>query len=453
MDIANHKIPPQNLEAEQSVIGGILLENEAISKVLEILIPDDFYRESHRKIFHSMIQLFEKNEPIDLITLTNQLKGANQLEAIGGSAYLSSLVDSIPTAANITYYARIVKEKAILRRLIATATEIVSRGYENEGDVEDLLDQAEKNIFQITESQIKPSFFRIKSILKESFKTIEKLYESQEIVTGVPSGFTDIDKLTSGFQPSDLIIIAGRPSMGKTAFCLNIAQHVAIGKNVPVALFSLEMSKEQLVLRMLCSEARVDAHRVRGGFLGETDWPKLTRAAGTLSEAPIFIDDTPALSVLEMRAKTRRIMAEHTLGLVIVDYLQLMRGRGYSGRGRGGMESREQEISDISRSLKALAKELHIPVIALSQLNRRVEERQNKRPQLADLRESGAIEQDADVIAFIYRDEVYDRSEDNQHKGIAEVIIGKQRNGPVGDVKLAFVDKYASFENLAWKNE
>ena len=453
MDIANHKIPPQNLEAEQSVIGGILLENEAISKVLEILIPDDFYRESHRKIFHSMIQLFEKNEPIDLITLTNQLKGANQLEAIGGSAYLSSLVDSIPTAANITYYARIVKEKAILRRLIATATEIVSRGYENDGDVEDLLDQAEKNIFQITESQIKPSFFKIKSLLKESFKTIEKLYESQEIVTGVPSGFTEIDKLTSGFQPSDLIIIAGRPSMGKTAFCLNIAQHIAIEKNVPVALFSLEMSKEQLVLRMLCSEARVDANRVRGGFLGETDWPKLTRAAGTLSEAPIFIDDTPALSVLELRAKARRIMAEHSLGVVMVDYLQLMRGRGYSGRGRGGTESREQEISDISRSLKALAKELHIPVIALSQLNRRVEERQNKRPQLADLRESGAIEQDADVIAFIYRDEVYDRSEDNQNKGIAEVIIGKQRNGPVGDVKLAFIDKYASFENLAWKNE
>jgi replicative DNA helicase len=334
MDIANHKIPPQNLEAEQSVIGGILLENEAMSKVLEILTPDDFYSESHRNIFYSMIQLFEKNEPIDLITLTNQLKGSNQLDAIGGSAYLSSLVDSIPTAANITYYARIVKEKAILRRLISTATEIVSRGYENEGDVEDLLDQAERNIFQITESQIKPSFFRIKSILKESFKTIEKLYESQEIVTGVPSGFSEIDKLTSGFQPSDLIIIAGRPSMGKTAFCLNIAQHIAIEKNVPVALFSLEMSKEQLVLRMLCSEARVDAHRVRGGFLGETDWPKLTRAAGTLSDAPIFIDDTPALSVLEMRAKARRIMAEHKLGLVMVDYLQLMRGRGLSSRGR-----------------------------------------------------------------------------------------------------------------------
>ena len=314
------------------------------------------------------------------------------------------------------------------------------------------MDQAEKNIFQITESQIKPSFFRIKSILKESFKTIEKLYESQEIVTGVPSGFDDIDKLTSGFQPSDLIIIAGRPSMGKTAFCLNIAQHIAIKKKIPVALFSLEMSKEQLVLRMLCSEARVDAHRVRGGFLGETDWPKLTRAAGTLSEAPIFIDDTPALSVLEMRAKSRRIMAEHKLGLVIVDYLQLMRGRGFS-RGRAASESREQEISEISRSLKALAKELNIPVIALSQLNRRVEERQNKRPQLADLRESGAIEQDADVIAFIYRDEVYDKSEDNPNKGVAEVIIGKQRNGPVGDVKLAFIDKYASFENLAWNKE
>lgn len=430
-----------------------MLENEAISKVLEILSPDDFYRETHRSIFYAMIQLFEKNEPIDLITLTNQLKGTGRLDAIGGSAYLSSLVDGIPTAANITYYARIVKEKAILRRLISTATEIVSRGYENEGDVEELLDHAERTIFQITESQIKPSFFRLKSILKESFKTIEKLYESREIVTGVPSGFTEIDKLTSGFQPSDLIIVAGRPSMGKTAFCLNIAQYVAIEKNIPVALFSLEMSKEQLALRMLCSVARVDAHRVRGGFLGETDWPKLTRAAGVLSDAPVFIDDSPALSVLEMRAKARRIMAEHKLGLVMVDYLQLMRGRGLSSRGRPVIESREQEISDISRSLKALAKELHIPVIALSQLNRRVEERQNKRPQLADLRESGAIEQDADLIAFIYRDEVYNRSDDNQHKGIAEVIIGKQRNGPVGEVKLAFLDSYASFENLAWNRE
>jgi len=453
MDNSAYKVPPQNIEAEQSVIGGILLENEAISRVLESLIVDDFYRESHRKIFIAMIELFEKNEPIDLITLTNYLKGQNQLESIGGGAYLASLVDSIPTAANITYYAKIVKEKAILRRLINTATDIVSRGYDDEGDVADLLDLAEKNIFQITESQIRPSFYSIKSILKESFKTIEKLYESKEIVTGVPSGFNEIDKLTSGFQPSDLIIIAGRPSMGKTAFCLNIAQYVTIEKHIPVAIFSLEMSKEQVVLRMLCSEARVDAHKVRGGFLGETDWPKLTRAAGTLSEAPIYIDDTAAIAVLEMRAKSRRLMAECKLGLIIVDYLQLMRGRGLSSRGRSGMDTREQEISEISRSLKALAKELNIPVIALSQLNRRVEERHNKRPQLADLRESGAIEQDADLIAFIYRDEIYNRADDNPHKGMAEIIIGKQRNGPVGEVKLAFLDKFATFDNLAWLNE
>lgn len=452
MDIANHKVPPQNIEAEQCVLGGVLLENEAISKVLEIMIADDFYRESHRKICHSMIELFEKSEPIDLITLTNILKSNNQLDEVGGAAYLASLVDNIPTAANIGYYAKIVKEKSILRGLINAATEIVARGYEDGGDVVDLLDQAEKSIFQISESQIKPSFYEIKSLLKESFKTIEKLYESREIVTGVPTGFDEIDKLTTGFQPADLIIIAGRPSMGKTAFSLNIAQYAAIKKNIPAALFSLEMSKEQLVLRMLCSEAKVDAHRLRGGFLGEEDWPKLTRAAGILSEAPIFIDDTPALSVLEMRAKTRRLMAEHKLGLVIVDYLQLMRGRGLFARGRSS-ETREQEISDITRSLKSLAKELNIPVIALSQLNRRVEERQNKRPQLADLRESGAIEQDADLIAFIYRDEIYDRSDDNPNKGIAEIIIGKQRNGPVGEVKLAFLDKYTTFENLAWVKE
>jgi replicative DNA helicase len=453
VDISNHKVPPQNIEAEQCVLGGVLLENEAISKVLETLVPDDFYREPHRKICHSMIDLFEKNEPIDLITLTNALKGKNLLDEVGGGVYLSSLADSITTAANIEYYAKIVKEKAILRGLINTATEIVTRGYEDGGDVEDLLDQAEKNIFQISESQIKPSFYEIKNLLKESFKSIEKLYESKEIVTGVPSGFEELDKLTSGFQPSDLVIVAGRPSMGKTAFSLNIAQYAAIEKKIPSALFSLEMSKEQLVLRMLCSEAKVDAHKLRGGFLGETDWPKLTRAAGILSEAPIFIDDTPALSVLEMRAKARRLMAEHELGLVIVDYLQLMRGRGLSGRGRPSSETREQEISEITRSLKALAKELNIPVIALSQLNRKVEERTDKRPHLADLRESGAMEQDADLIAFIYRDEIYNRADDNPNKGIAEVIIGKQRNGPVGEIKLAFLDKYTTFENLAWVKE
>jgi replicative DNA helicase len=453
MDISNHKVPPQNIEAEQWVLGGVLLESEAIAKVLETLVPDDFYRESHRKICHCMIKLFEKNEPIDLITLTDVLKGKNQLDEVGGGAYLSSLADNITTAANIEYYARIIKEKSILRGLINTATEIVARGYEDGGDVADLLDQAEKNIFQISESQIKPSFYEIKNLLKESFKTIEKLYESKEIVTGVPSGFEELDKLTSGFQPSDLVIIAGRPSMGKTAFSLNIAQHAAIEKKIPAALFSLEMSKEQLVLRMLCSEAKVDAHKLRGGFLGEADWPKLTRAAGILSEAPIFIDDTPALAVLEMRAKARRLMAEHELGLVIVDYLQLMRGRGLSGRGRPSSETREQEISEITRSLKALAKELNIPVVALSQLNRKVEERSDKRPQLADLRESGAIEQDADLITFIYRDEIYNRADDNPNRGIAEVIIGKQRNGPVGEIKLAFLDKYTTFENLAWVKE
>ena len=453
MDISNHKVPPQNIEAEQWVLGGVLLEREAIARVLETLVPDDFYRESHRKICHCMIALFEKSEPIDLITLTDLLKNKNQLDEVGGGAYLSSLADNITTAANIEYYAKIVKEKSILRGLINTATEIVARGYEDGGDVADLLDQAEKNIFQISESQIKPSFYEIKNLLKESFKTIEKLYESKEIVTGVPSGFEELDKLTSGFQPSDLVIIAGRPSMGKTAFSLNIAQHAAIEKKIPAALFSLEMSKEQLVLRMLCSEAKVDAHKLRGGFLGEADWPKLTRAAGILSEAPIFIDDTPALAVLEMRAKARRLMAEHELGLVIVDYLQLMRGRGLSGRGRPSSETREQEISEITRSLKALAKELNIPVVALSQLNRKVEERTDKRPHLADLRESGAIEQDADLIAFIYRDEIYNRSDDNPNKGIAEVIIGKQRNGPVGEIKLAFLDKYTTFENLAWAKE
>ncbi len=451
MVVTDHKIPPQNIEAEQCVLGGVLLENEAINNVLEILVPEDLYRESHRKIFTAMIALFEKSEPIDLITLTNILKSRNHLDEVGGSAYLSSLVDSIPTAANISYYVKIIKEKALLRGLITTATEIITRGYEDEEDVADLLDQAERSIFQISENQIKPSFYSMKSILKESFKTIEKLYESREIVTGVPTGFDEIDKLTSGFQPSDLIIIAGRPSMGKTAFSLNIARHAAVEKSIPVVVFSLEMSKEQLAMRMLCSEAKVDAHRLRGGFLGETDWPKLTRAAGMLSEAPIFIDDTPALSLLEMRAKSRRLMADHKLGLVIVDYLQLMRGRGLYHRGRTSMETREQEISEITRSLKALAKELHVPVVALSQLNRKVEDRQDKRPQLADLRESGAIEQDADLIAFIYREEVYEKTEGN--KGIAEIIIGKQRNGPVGKVELAFLDQYTSFENLAWVKE
>ena len=441
-EIPQFKLPPQNVEAEQAILGGILLDNEVFNAVLEVLNEEDFYHTAHRKVFLSMIELYENSEPVDLITLTDALKNKNQLDEIGGVSYLTSLVDSIPTTANISYYAKIVKEKSILRRLINTSAEIASMSYGDTGDVEEVLDQAERAIFAISENKIKPSFYPIKELVKNSLNVIEKLYEKKELITGVPTGFEGIDRFTSGFQFSDLIIIAGRPSMGKTSFALNIAQYAAIEANVPVGIFSLEMSKEQLSLRMLCSEAKVDAQRLRSGFLSESDWPKLTRAVGSLSEASIFVDDTPALSVLEMRAKARRLKSEKKLGLIIVDYLQLMRGR-------VNVERREQEISEISRSLKALAKELNLPVVALSQLNRRVEDRHDKRPQLADLRESGAIEQDADVIIFIYRDEVYNKSEDNENKGTAEIIIGKQRNGPIGVTKLAFIDKFATFENLA----
>jgi replicative DNA helicase len=444
MDLLAQRLPPQNLEAETSVLGAVLLENEALNRVLEILKEDDFYREAHRRIFSAIIHLYEHSEPVDLITLSEVMKTRGDIDAVGGVEYLNSLVNSVPTAANISYYAKIIKEKAILRKLINRATEIVSQSYANSGDVDDFIDQAERTIFEISEDRVRPSFYPIKDLIKSSFKTIERLYEKRQLITGVPTGFQRLDELTSGLQPADLIIIAGRPSMGKTAFALNIAQHASVRAATPIAIFSLEMSKEQLALRMLCSEAKVDAHRLRGGFLSESDWPKLTRAAGSLSEAPLFIDDTPGLSALEMRAKSRRLKIEHNLGLVIVDYLQLMRGR-------ASADSREQEISDISRSLKALAKELSIPVIALSQLNRRVEERGDKRPQLSDLRESGAIEQDADVILFLYRDEVYNKAEEN--RGKAEVIIGKQRNGPTDKVDLAFLDKYTRFENLSGLKE
>jgi len=438
---SSHKMPPQNMEAEQSVLGGILIENGAIHKVMEILTPDDFYRDSHKKIFNSLLDLSERDEPADLITLTHELRKIDKLDSIGGASYVASLIDSIPTAANIEYYARIVKEKAILRKLIEAATDIVTQSYEDRQDVEGLLDEAERAIFQIAENRVRPSFYPIREIVKSSFKTLEKLFEKKEMITGIPSGFKSLDHYTAGFQPSDLIIVAGRPSMGKTAICLNMAQYAAIEKRVPVAIFSLEMSKEQLVLRMLCSEAQVEGTRIRTGFLSESDWPKLTLAAGNLSDASIFIDDTPALTILELRAKARRLKGEHGLGLLIVDYLQLMRGRTM-------IENRQQEISEISRSLKALAKELNIPVIAVSQLSRRSESREDKRPQMSDLRESGAIEQDADLILFIYRDEVYNRSEDNPNRGKAEVIIGKQRNGPTGKVDMTFLDKFTAFKDL-----
>jgi replicative DNA helicase len=446
IDASLHKVPPQNLEAEQSVLGGILLDNMALNAVLEVLDQTDFYSDAHRKIFAAIIELSNRNEPCDLITLSNILRDQKRMEQVGGTAYLSSLVDNVASAANITYYAKIIKEKSILRRLIGTATEILTQSYDASMDVDHLLDSAEHAIFEISENKIRPSFFPIRDIIKDSFKTIERLFAKKELITGVATGFDKIDDLTSGLQKSDLIIIAGRPSMGKTAFALNIAQYAALEMGVPVAIFSLEMAREQLATRMLAAEARVDSQRLRKGFLGETDWPKLTTAAGRLSEAPIYIDDTPAITVIEMKAKSRRLKAETGLGLIILDYLQLMRGSTYK-------DSREQEISEISRSLKALAKELSLPVIALSQLNRKVEDRTNRRPQMADLRESGAIEQDADLIAFIYRDEVYNRSEDNPEKGIAEIIIGKQRNGPTGIVKLAFQEKYTRFENLTRADE
>lgn len=424
------------------MLGAVLLENEALPKALEILRPDDFYRESHRQIFKAMAELFEKNEPADIITLTELLKRKNKLEESGGASYLVELSEKIPTAANIEYYAKIVRQKSILRSLINSATQIAARAANDQEDIEDLLDFSEKTIFSIAENQIKPSYHPLKNILKTTFKELERLYEKKQLVTGVPSGFSDLDAMTSGFQPADLIIVAGRPSMGKTAFCLNIAQYAASEARVPTAIFSLEMSKEQLALRMLCSEARVDNHRLRIGCIAENEWGKLAMAAGRLAETNIYIDDTPGISVFEMRAKARRLKAEHGLGLIIVDYLQLMS----SSRTRS--ESREQEISEISRSLKALAKELNIPVIALSQLNRRVEDRVDKRPHMADLRESGAIEQDADVILFIYREEVY-HPDSEEAKGKAEIIIGKQRNGPIGDVKLTFRSEYTRFENYS----
>jgi replicative DNA helicase len=442
MDASLHKVPPQNAEAEQSILGGILLDNQALNNVLEVLVANDFYSESHRRIFTAIIELSDRNEPTDLITLTNILKNKQQIDGVGGAAYLASLVDNVPSAANVGYYAKIVKEKAILRQLIGTATGILKNSYDSGMDVDDVLDEAEHSIFEISENKIRPSFYLLKNIIKDTFKTIERLYEKKNLITGVPTGFDKLDDLTSGLQKSELIIVAGRPSMGKTAFALNLARHAAVEMGLPVAVFSLEMSKEQLALRMLAADAKVDSQRLRRGLVGETDWPKLTTAAGRLSEAPIFIDDTPAITVLEMKAKARRLKAENGLEMVVLDYLQLMRAGGRK-------DSREQEISEISRSLKALAKELSVPVIALSQLNRKVEDRTNRRPQMADLRESGAIEQDADVIAFIYRDEVYNKSEDNPEKGIAEIIIGKQRNGPVGTVKLAFLEQYTSFEQLA----
>lgn len=436
----SRKLPPHSIEAEESVLGGILIENGVLDSVVELLRPEDFYREAHRKIMRAVIDLNQRNEPIDLVTLAEALRARGELQDAGGAAYLAELAERVPTAANVAYYARIVREKALLRSLIHVTTEITMSSYEPQDSVEAFLDEAERRVYEIAENKVRQSLLPVRDIVVESMKQIEQLYERREFITGVATGFRDLDKKTAGLQRSDLIIVAGRPSMGKTAFALNIVQNAALHGGVGAAVFSLEMSKEQLVLRMLCSEARVDQNRVRSGYAAELDYPKLAMAAQHLSEVPIYIDDTGGLSILELRAKARRLSRDKNarLGLIVVDYLQLMKGP--------RSESREQEISAISRSLKALAKELDLPVVALAQLNRKVEDRADKRPIMADLRESGAIEQDADVILFLNRPYVYDKAADERD---AEVIIGKQRNGPIGTVPLTFFAEYTRFDNRA----
>ena len=439
------RVMPNAREAEEGVLGGILIDNRTLSVVVEQLSgEEDFYVEAHAKIYRAMLRLGEASQPIDMITLTDALRASDELEAVGGSAYLASLIDATPTTANIANHARIVREKAAVRRAIYAAKEIAAEGMGDHGNVEEYLDEAERKIFEVARERVASPYVHLKPVVHDVFKAIEAASQREGRVTGVSTGFTGLDVMTAGLQPGDLIIVAGRPSMGKTAFCLNLATKTADprGGGRTVLFFSLEMGKDALVRRMLCTEGRVDASRVRTGRLDEDEWPRLIEAAGELSEMPIYIDDTAALSVLEIRAKARRLMAEQGLDLIMVDYLQLMRGGG-----KAASESREREISDISRSLKALAKELGIPVIALSQLNRELEKRQNKRPQLSDLRESGAIEQDADVIMFIYREEQYE--ENTEKAGIAEIIIGKQRNGPTGTVELRFTGEYTRFDNLA----
>lgn len=435
-----NRIPPQNLEAEQAVLGAILLDGDALITVMERIDSDDFYRTSHQHIFEAMVELAQLNEPIDLITLTARLQDKQQLEDVGGVGYLSQLANAVPTAANVDYYAQIVEEKSMLRRLIRTATQIVSSGYAGEDEVGHLLGEAERRILEISNRRAGTGFVSIRDVLMEVFERVEHLYNHKGGTTGIPSGFPDLDKMTSGFQPSDLIIVAARPSVGKTAFSLNIAQNVGVRAKETVAIFSLEMGAAQLVQRMICAEANVDAGRLRTGHLEHDDWEKLTMAIGTLSEANIYIDDSPSITVADIRAKCRRLKQEKGLGLILIDYLQLIQGRGKPG------ESRQQEVSEISRTLKQIARELNVPVIALSQLSRGVEQRQDKRPMMSDLRESGSIEQDADIVAFLYRDDYYDK--ETEKKNIIEIIIAKQRNGPVGTVELAFLKQYNKFVSL-----
>ena len=435
---------PHDLDAEKSVLGAILISNQAFNQAAEVIDAGDFYRDAHRRIFEKMVGLTDRGNPVDLLTLKDELSRSGDLDDIGGPAYISALTDGVPRSANVEYYAKIVKEKSTLRRLIQSATDVLGRAYDAEEDADDLLDQAERSIFQIAEHRLRAGFVPVSQLVDSGYQLIEQLQQHRGLVTGAPSGFVELDEMTSGFQKSDLVIVAARPSMGKTSFVLNIALHCGIAAGKTVGMFSLEMAKEQLFMRMLTSEARVDAHRFRGGYLGEQDYARLVDAFARLHDARVFIDDTPSVGILEMRAKARRLKLEHGLDLLIVDYLQLMQGR-------GRFENRQQELASISRALKILAKELNVPILALSQLSRAPEARGDHRPQLSDLRESGALEQDADVVLFIFREEMYaadgERSPDVE--GTAEIIIGKQRNGPTGTVRLAFLKQYTRFENLA----
>jgi replicative DNA helicase len=438
------RIPPNSIEAEEAVLGGILIDNDSLNIAAEKLTSEDFYKGANRLLYAAMLKLWDKREPIDIVTLGTELRKLGSLEQAGGIEYLSRLSSNTPSAGNLLYYVKIVKAMSIRRRLIHEASEIVTEAFNVEHELEHFLDSAEQRILRASDFRTTPSFFKVSDVVQDSITRIEKLLDSTDHFTGVASGFDKLDYLTAGFQPSDLIIIAARPAMGKTSLALSIGQFVGVHNGKSVAVFSLEMSKEQIVMRLLCSEARVENSRVRSGHLGESDFPKLVEAASRIANSSIFIDDTPAVTVTELRAKCRRLHREHPLSLILVDYLQLMRSPEYQ-------KSREQEISDISRSLKALAKELNVPVIALSQLNRSVESRNDKRPVMSDLRESGAIEQDADVIMFVYRDEVYNAA--TPDKGIAELIISKQRSGPTGAVRLAFAGEFTRFDNLEERDD
>ena len=441
---AGKRIPPHSIDAEQSVLGAVLLDNEAMFSLLEIISEQDFYKKEHKIIFAAMSELSEERQPIDVITLTDRLKSSGKLSECGGVTYISNLVDIVPTAANTQFYAKIIREMSIRRSVVHQASEIVTEAFTSRGDIDQFIDSIEQRIFQISEARVNQGFSRIGDLVKASVKSIEEVYVNKGPLDGTLTGFSDLDSLTFGLQPSDLVIVAGRPAMGKTSFAMSIARHVALDQGKPVAVFSLEMSKEQLVTRLICSESRVNNTKIRSGKLSESDFPRIVDAASRLASAELYIDDTPAMSIIELRAKSRRLHREKPLALIVVDYLQLLRGTSKK------VERREQEISEISRSLKALAKELAVPVVALSQLNRGVEARHDKRPIMADLRESGAIEQDADIIGFVYRDEVY--NPDSSDKGIAEIIVVKHRNGPVGTVRLAFQAEHTLFVNLEEDN-